>query len=156
MQRLNERTVLIILLTVITIATLFCLIGLATPGWGGSSIFHTSTSSTAALSIISLLLLIACVAMAAIILTGVIQHEHLPSIFVTVLIISSIFILGTFASRIAYVYNYSYNLMVTSFTFTYLSSIFATYWLFGVRGSTDKTGAPAQQQQQQNPRLAMT
>jgi hypothetical protein len=38
---------------------------------------------------------------------------------------------------------------VTAFAFTYLSSILATYWLFGARGTNGTTTAPSKQQQQQ-------
>ena len=55
----------------------------------------------------------------------------------TVLIISTIFLLAAFTSFFSVYYNYSFSIMVASFTFTYLSSIIATYWLFGVRGNKE-------------------
>jgi len=86
----------------------------------------------ATLSTISLILLIACLVIAGIILSGIILHERLPYIFVSLLIITSIIILASFTSFFSSISNYSYSLMVAAFTFTYLSSIIATYWLFGV------------------------
>ncbi|CAF3452374.1 unnamed protein product [Rotaria sp. Silwood1] len=143
---LNERIVLIILVVVTSISTLFCLIGLAAPGWGGGfSVFAVGRSSTAALSIISLLLLIACVALAVILLIGIIQYQHLPMILVGLLIVTSFFLLGTFTSAFALAQVYSVNLMITAFTFTYVSSILAVYWLFGLK-SKDESYAPSTRQ----------
>jgi hypothetical protein len=160
---INERTILIAILAVIGVATLFCLLGFVTPGWGGHTVFSRFTSSAAALSIISFLLLAGCITVAVIILMGSIQHEYLPHIFLGILIIASLFLLGTIATVTSAVSNvfsfYSYNLMVTSFTFTYLSAIATTYWLFGARGANDKKTTPGQQQQQQqqhHPRLDMS
>lgn len=133
MPAINERHVLIILLIVLSVATLFCLLGLAIPSWGGYSLFKYSATSTVALCIISLLLLIACVVVTVIILLNLMQNAHLPLIFVILLIVTSIFLLSSFTSFISGWKNHSYNLVVTSFTFTYLSSLAAVYWLFGLR-----------------------
>jgi hypothetical protein len=148
MPPFKERHILIIILIIISVATLFCLLGIAIPGWGGYSIFSHSlrSTSTVALCIISLLLLIACIVVAAIILLGVVQHVHLPLGFVLLLIISSLFTLGAFTSVYPSTFH-SYNLIVTAFTLTYLSSILATYWLYGARGTGQKSVAPARQQE---------
>jgi hypothetical protein len=134
MRPVNERMVLIFILTIISVAALLCLIGLATPGWDGHNVFTVATLS-GILTIISVLLLLVCFIMVGIILSGAIIHQHLPFIFVSILIISSVIMLGGFSSYFYSFSNYSYSLMVAAFTFTYLSSIIATYWLFGVRDS---------------------
>ncbi|CAF1246373.1 unnamed protein product [Adineta steineri] len=134
---INERTILTGILGILGVATLFCLIGLVTSGWGGLGVFKLPHSSTGALCILSLLLLIACVIVGAVILLNLYQHENLPLIFVSLMIVTSIFLLGAFSSFISMSsYIYSYNLVVTAFAFTYLSSILATYWLFGARQTT--------------------
>jgi len=148
LQSINERVILISILIIISVSTLFCFLGIVIPRWGGSSLFEWGREAPAALCIISLLLLIACVAVAAIILSGILQQALLPLIFVLLLIITSIFILGAFTSFVSSPYNHSYNLIVTAFAFTYLSSILATYWLFGARGTNGTTTAPSKQQQQ--------
>jgi hypothetical protein len=131
MRPINERMILIFILAIISVATILCLISLATPGWTGRNIFFVVTLP-ATLSTISLILLIACLIIAGIILSGIILHERLPYIFVSLLIITSIIILASFTSFFSSISNYSYSLMVAAFTFTYLSSIIATYWLFRV------------------------
>jgi len=137
MRPVNERMILIFILAIISVATLLCIVGLATPGWNGHNVFSVATLSIA-LSIISVVLLIVSVVMGGIILSGIIQHKRLPFIFISLLIISSIFILAALTSPFSSIYNYSYSLMVAAFTFTYLSSIIATYWLFGIRGTNEK------------------
>ncbi|CAF1346299.1 unnamed protein product [Adineta steineri] len=136
---INERTILTAILGILGVATLFCLIGLATSGWGGYGVFKLLHPSTGSLCILSLLLLIACIIVGAVILLNLYQHEYLPLAFVSLMIITSIFLLGAFSSFISAINItsiYSYNLVVTAFAFTYLSSILATYWLFGARQTT--------------------
>ena len=146
MQPISERLVLIVILTVIGVATFFCLLGISLPGWGGVNVFVYPKSAPAALCVISFLLLIGCVVLAVIILLGIVQHIHLPLIFVGLLVITSIFLLGAFTSvNSSNAYNYAYNLVITSFTFTYLSSILATYWLFGARQGGSTVGQPNNQ-----------
>ncbi|CAF1349119.1 unnamed protein product [Adineta steineri] len=135
---INERIILTGILGILGVSTLFCLLGFALPGWGGYSVFSlpSHSSAPAALSILSFLLLIGCVVVGAMILLNLYQHENLPLIFVSLMIITSIFLLGAFTSFRASSQNYAYNLVITAFTFTYLSSILATYWLFGARQTT--------------------
>ncbi|UJR24973.1 hypothetical protein I4U23_006337 [Adineta vaga] len=140
MQPINERFILITILAIMGFATLFCLLGIATPGWNGYNVFSYPLVSPAALCVISFLLLIGTVVLGAIILMGVVQNVHLPLLFVGLLIITSIFLLGAFTSANYNAANYAYNLVITSFTFTYLSSIIATYWLFGARQGTLNIG----------------
>ena len=142
MQLLNERIVLIIILAITSISTLFCLIAVSAPGWGGITIFSPfQRTSTAALSVISLLLLIGCIIVAGIIIAGLLKNVPFPLIFVSLLIVTSLFLLGTFTSYAAPIFHsslwYSYNLMITAFSFTYLTSILAVYWLVGLRDATD-------------------
>ncbi|CAF0970479.1 unnamed protein product [Rotaria magnacalcarata] len=144
MEPPNARTILIAILVITSISTLFCLISLATPGWVHISIFSLGHSSTAALSIISLLLLIGCIIVASLILTNVVKHERLPIIFVTLLIVTSIFLLATFGSFFGASF-YSYNLMITSFAFTYLSSLLAVYWLLSNQSNGQKSVTPTTQ-----------
>jgi hypothetical protein len=152
MPSLGERQIFIGILVVLSVATLFCLIGLATPGWAGYSLYDYSTStvgrSAMGLGIISILLLIACGVIAVIILTGIVKHNQLPTIFVALLIVTSIFLLGTFAP-LAGLVGYSANLIITAFFFTYISSIGATYWLSVARGASGNMGTSSDQQQKQ-------
>lgn len=134
----NERSVLIFILLIISISILLSLTGLATSGWNGHKVFTVAIVS-GVLIIISVLLLIVCFIMVGILLSGAIIHQYLPLIFLAILVISSIIMLGAFSSFISSSSNYSYSLMVAAFTFTYLSSIIATYWLFGVRDSRNST-----------------
>ncbi|CAF2993062.1 unnamed protein product [Rotaria socialis] len=149
MEPPNERTILIAILVITSISTLFCLIGLATPGWYHANIFSFGHSSTAGLSVISLILLIGCIIAAIIILTKVVKYEHLPIIFVTLLIVTSIFLLATFGSFFGAL-SYSYNLMLTSFAFTYLSSLLGVYWLSSAQSNGQKSIAPTTQKRQPN------
>jgi len=134
MRPANERMILIFILIIISVGILLSLIGLATPGWNGHSIFSL-TKLPAILAITSVLLLIVCIVIIGIILSGSIIHQRLPFIFVSILVVSSLIMLGAFSSFFYSITNYSYSLMVAAFTFTYLSSIIATYWLFGARDS---------------------
>lgn len=134
----NERSVLIFILLIISVGIVLCLSGLATPGWNGHCVFTVATVS-GVLTIISVLLLIVCFIMVGIILSGAIVHQCLPFVFLSILIISSVVMLAAFSSFYTSISNYSYSLMVAAFTFTYLSSIIATYWLFGVRDSRKST-----------------
>jgi hypothetical protein len=137
MRPAKDRMILMFILTIISVATILCLIALTTPGWNGHSVFSLAGLS-AGLCILSLVLLIVCAVMAGIILSGIIVNERLPLIFISLLIISSIFMLAAFTSFFSSIYNYSYSLMVAAFTFTYLSSIIATYWLFGIHNTNEK------------------
>ena len=63
-----------------------------------------------------------------------IPNTSLPPIFVLSLILTSIFILATFGSLFSQSKFYSWDLMVVSLAFTYLSSLVAVFWL----GTTQK------------------
>ena len=130
----NERSILIFILLIISVGIFLSLAGVATSGWNGHNVF-TEAMVSGILTIISVLLLIVCFIMVGILLSGAIIHQYFPLIFLSILIISSIIMLGAFSSFLSSGFNYSYSLMVAAFTFTYLSSIIATYWLFGVRDS---------------------
>ncbi|UJR24198.1 hypothetical protein I4U23_027164 [Adineta vaga] len=126
----------------IGLSTLFCLLGLVTPGWGvdvryneivGAFVFSPKTLITNAfagvLTIMSLLLLIACITVLGLIFTHKLKHRYAPVGMVALLIVTTLFLLGTFSSFFSGAYTYSIKLMITAFTFTYLTSIIATYWL---------------------------
>ena len=154
MIALDERTVLSILLGTIGAAALFCLIGLATPGWRGFTLFDLKAHSTAALAIISLLLLIGSLVLAVLILINALPNPHLPLIFLLLLFVSSIFVIGTVGSAFGSSASYSYNLLITSLTFTYVSSLGAVFWFFSLRnggGQSASSTGPASAP----PRIAM-
>ena len=139
---INERTVLCTLLGTIGISALFCLISLATPGWNAYTLFALKASSTAALAIISLLLLIGSLIVAGLILGNLLANRQLPLVFLSLLILSSIFLIATAGSFLSSIMvSYSFNLMMAALTFTYASSLLSFYWFFRLRDAEKQ--APA-------------
>lgn len=133
---IDERTVLCTLLGTIGVSALFCLISLATPGWGTFTLFALKASSTAALAIISLLLLIGSLIVAGLILGNLLPNRQLPLAFLSLLILSSIFLIATTGSFLSSIMvSYSFNLMVAALTFTYASSLLSFYWFFSLRNT---------------------
>ena len=135
-KHISERVLLIIIVCVLSLAGFLCLFALTTSGWNNQSVFSEHIT-IGVLLIISFVLLVICVFMVSFILLGFIVHEYFPFIFVSFLIVPSIFMHGAFTSFVSNTSNYSYSMMIAAFTFTYLTSIISTYWLFDVR-KTDK------------------
>ena len=144
------------MMAVIGVSTIFCFIGLATPGWGHffysgalrGKVFVFSIYvplATGPLAIISLLLLIVSLVGLILIFLKKLQHPYAPIGIIVLMILTTFFLLGTFASFFSFgpaaivsstLGNsvYSINLIITAFTFTYLTSIIGTYWLASVHG----------------------
>ncbi|CAF1195776.1 unnamed protein product [Adineta steineri] len=152
MVSINEKSLLYAMMAITGLSTVFCLLGLATPGWGrdgiqgpvlGLFVFSPSVSKNYAaagpLSIVSLILLIGCLTVLGLIFSGKLKNHYVPVGTVILLIITTIFLLSTFSSFFATTYEYSVNLMITAFVFTYLTSIIATYWLATIHGGLPHT-----------------
>jgi hypothetical protein len=128
--------VLTALLALIGVSALFCLLGLATPGWGESSVFKYHGSSTGAMAILSLLLLISSLVLAGLVFLNIIPHPQLPLILVVVLFVSCIFLFGTvgaFINAFTVATSYSASLIMVALSFGYFSSLLSVYWFFGLR-----------------------
>lgn len=136
MQSLSERVVLLTVLLVLGIGVLFWIIGIAAPGFNSVSLFKFASSATIGLCVVSLLLLVVSVVFGVANLIGNIRIANLPLMFVVVLIIASIFSLSAIGSL--FPSSYSWNLLIASFAFTYLSSLAAVFWL----GTTQQLGLP--------------
>ncbi|CAF1044451.1 unnamed protein product [Adineta steineri] len=147
MVSINEKSLLYAMMAITGLSTLFCLLGLGTPGWGrdgihdlalGFFVFSPSirkdNAAAGPLSIVSLLLLIGCLTVLGLIFKGKLKNHYVPVGTVILLIITTIFLLSTFASFFSTPYTYSVNLMTTAFVFTYLTSVIATYWLATIHG----------------------
>lgn len=139
-MQINGRILIIIVTVLTTIAALFCVIGLGTKGWqtisGGLFNCGECRTAPAALSIISFLLLIATIVVLCLTMFGKLNGA-LRFIAFALLLVSTIFLLGTFVSIIASTSAYSYNLMVASHFFTYVALALMAYWL----GKSDGTSA---------------
>jgi hypothetical protein len=152
MVPINEKPLLYAMMVVMGVSTLFCFIGLVTPGWGlffrpdvtdvkpfVFSIFVPS--ATGPLTIISLLLLIACMVGLLLVFLNKLQQPYVPVGIVVLMITTSFLLLSTFASFFSVgqasltsaIPVYSIHLMITAFTFTYLASIIGTYWITTMR-----------------------
>jgi len=137
--------ILIITATGLTaIAALFCIIGLSTKGWltGVYGLFCDQlgcSRSASALSIISFLLLIATIITLVLhmfdILRGVLRY--IPFIL---LLISSIFLLGTFVAYVKPGVGYSFDLMVAAHFFSYAALAIAAYWYGQLDATSGSTG----------------
>lgn len=135
MAALSGRVVLLCILGISVLSALFCIVGIAAPGWGYRGLFRAGFVATGALTIISLLLLICCIVVIVVILTGAIQQEYLPIIFVALLIVTTLILLGAVTSVFAYTTWYAYNLIISAFAFTYISSLLGVYWYCSLRST---------------------
>jgi hypothetical protein len=130
-MRIGGR-ILVIIATVLTaVSTLFCIIGLATKGWRGDpsiGLFCDGClKAPAALSIISFLLLIATIVVLVLNIFDVL-HGYLRYIPFVLLLISTIFLLGTFVSAAKPGLSYSFDLMVAAHFFSYVALAVTAYW----------------------------
>lgn len=129
-MRIGGR-ILVIIATVLTaVSTLFCIIGLATKGWLGGVIglfCDGCAKAPAALSIISFLLLIATIIVLLLNIFDVL-HGYLRYIPFVLLLISTIFLLGTLVSYVKPGLGYSYDLMVAAHFFSYVALAITAYW----------------------------
>ncbi|CAF1132720.1 unnamed protein product [Adineta steineri] len=152
MVSINEKSLLYAMMATIGLSTLFCLIGLTTPGWGPnpipnltkglfvfSPLIRLMNPAAVPLSILSLLLLIGCLTVFGLIFSGKLKNHYVPVGTVILLIITAIFLLNTFSSFFSTTHFYSVHLMVTACVFMYLTSIIATYWLATIHGGLPHT-----------------
>ncbi|CAF4999635.1 unnamed protein product, partial [Rotaria socialis] len=127
-MRLSGRIVLLVTIAITAIAALFCVIGLATKSWAGSTgIFDLDYKAPAALSIISFILLIVSVVSLVLqmfdILSGTLQLVPIILLFV-----ATIFLLGTFVSYVQRALGSSFDLMVTAHFFSYVALAILSFW----------------------------
>lgn len=126
----SGRVVILVITVLITVAALFCVIGLATKGWGaGTGIFEDGlhTKAPAGLSIISFLLLIVTVICFALLMFDILKGP-LTLIPIGLLFISTIFLLGTFTSYVTDFVGYSFDLIVVAHFFSYVALAASAYW----------------------------
>lgn len=116
------------------LALLFAIISIATSGWGGRSLLkdgsnHLSTIVLAFFAILSLILgIIFTVLFAKRLITSFSKVVKFSGVLL--LALAGVFIVAAYMSFSPYVSsNYSYYLMVTAGIFTFISSIFAAFWL---------------------------
>jgi len=134
-MRVTGRILIIIAIVITAMSTLFCIIGLATKGWGGYNMFSGSLfcdgcpQSSQALSILSFILLIATI-VALVLHMFDILHGLLRYIPFIILLISSIFLLGTFVGYVkkSGLTSYSFDLMVAAHFFAYIALVVLAYW----------------------------
>ena len=136
---ISGRIVILTVIIITAIASLFCIIGLATKNWPTGSLFCDNCSKTpAALSIISFILLIASVAALVLQMFNMLNGP-LRFVPILVLFIATIFLLATFGAY-STVYSgvlyHSYNLIVVAHFFAYIALTLLAYWLGQTDGGT--------------------
>ncbi|CAF1015469.1 unnamed protein product [Rotaria magnacalcarata] len=127
-MRVSGRIVLLVVIAITAVAALFCVIGLATKSWYGSTgIFDAEYKAPAGLSIISFILLIVSVVSLVLqmfdILSGTLQLVPIILLFV-----ATIFLLGTFVSYVERSVGSSFDLMVTAHFCSYVALAILSFW----------------------------
>jgi hypothetical protein len=148
MKVLSEFFLLLTIIFTTSLSTIFCIIGLSTPGWRldtYQSLFcDQCPKSPPVLAIISMILLIICLILLGLLIAGFIDQQQvifMRFIIPALLLISSIFLLSTLTSYLSFVdpnHGYSYKLTITAFIFAYFASLFGAFW-FGSCGFISKT-----------------
>ena len=148
MKVLTEFFILLNIAITTSLSTLFCIIGLSTPGWhfgGYRSLFCDQCPKMPnTLAIMSMILLIISLILLVLFIANVIEQEQLTLmryLIPALLLISSIFLLATLTSYLSFVdpnRGYSYRLMIVAFFCAYLASLLSAFWL-GNAGLVSKT-----------------
>ena len=126
----SGRIVILLITGTVAVAALFCVIGLATKGWGGDAgLFQDGvhTKAPAGLSIISFLLLLVTVISFVLLMFDILKGA-LAFIPIGLLFIATIFLLATFTSYVTDFAGYSFDLMVVAHFFSYVALAAAAYW----------------------------
>jgi hypothetical protein len=139
MRAPSEHVVVLAIVTSTCLSTIFCTIGLSTPGWhfdSYRSLFCDQCPRMShLLAILSMVLLITCLIFLVLFLTGMIEQQQMTlmrSIIPILLMISTIILLITIMSYLSFVdakHGYSYYLTVVAFVFAYFASSAAAFWL---------------------------
>ena len=129
-MRLPGRILILIGIIVTAVSALFCLIGLATKRWTGTlGLFCDGCyKAPAALSIISLLLLIAAVVTLVLLMFGILKGI-LQFVPIGILLLATIFLLGTYVSHVERNRGYSFDLMVVAHFCSYVALAITACWL---------------------------
>jgi hypothetical protein len=143
-MRITEKALVLIATVITAVSALFCIISLATKGWGISpvlgSLFCAGCSKTPqALSIISFILLIASIITLVLVVVNIL-HGQLRFVPIAVLFTATFFLLSTFSAYFGTTLGYSYNLMVVAHFFAYVALAVAAYWLGHSDGLSGSTG----------------
>lgn len=124
-----SRILLIGVIALLSIAALFCVIGLGTKGWylGEIGLFcEGCTAAPKGLSIIAFFLLLGTIATFVLLLIGALK-SFLRYIPIGLLFIATIFLLATFTSAVTKGQGYSFDLMVTAHFMAYVALAAAGY-----------------------------
>ncbi|CAF0995698.1 unnamed protein product [Rotaria sordida] len=140
-MRIAGRILILAGLIITVVSALFCIIGLSTKGWRGSTgLFDNGMyKSTAALSVISFILLIITIIVLVLqmfdMLTGVLRLVSIILLF-----IATIFLLGTLASILEQSLGYSFDLMVVAHFCSYVALAIIAFWLGQSSVESSSTG----------------
>ena len=142
-MRIGGRILIVIVAAILAVAALFCIIGLATKGWGagvyGLFCDNPGCSVTAsALAVISFILLLASIATFILLIFDILKGI-LRIIPFVLLSLATIFLLATFTSYVNAGVGYSFNLMVAAHFLSYTALAVAAYWY----GQSEVTSVPA-------------
>ena len=139
MKVFSEFFLLILIIITTSFSTLFCIIGLSTPGWhfgNYRNLFCDQCPKTPNIfAIISMMLLIICLILLSLLITRVIDKKQvilMRFIIPSLLLVITIFLLATLTSYLNFVdpnRRYSYYLTMLAFIFACLASLLAAFWL---------------------------
>lgn len=136
-MQITERLLLIVTAAITTLATLFCLISLATPRWSAGFGLYCSgcPAAPAGLAIIAFLILIAAMIVLILFIIEILP-KSLRALTYFILLLATIFTLATHASYFDATTGYSYKLMVFTNFLCYMASCCAAFWLGGTYAAT--------------------
>jgi MFS family permease len=139
MKVFSEFFLLFVIIIITSLSTLFCIIGLSTPGWhfdNYRNLFCDQCPKTPnILAIISMILLIICLILLSLLIARIIDQKQvilMRFIIPSLLGVITIFLLATLTSYLNFVdpnRGYSYYLTLMAFIFAYFASLLAAFWL---------------------------
>lgn len=139
MKAPTEYLILLIIMISTSLSTLFCIVGLATPGWHfdqNRTLFCDDCPKMSnALALLSMILLIVCLIFLLLLSVGMIAEEQvvfMRLIIPSLLLLITILLLTTLIAYLNFVHpthGYSFHLTIVAFLFAYVSALMAAFWL---------------------------